>query len=491
MEDFFEIEALRPRHSQRKYLTFMSSNAITPAQKPPKGKRRKRILLPSDTTRVIAFLVVAAILSLGMLENEFERVNQYLIGFVLLYPVMTIVLARIGRHRFSQSTNVALIFADAFSLGVILVFVEFSIVPTFSFIIMSFFSSMVIGGIRVWLTNNIALILGAVFGITSFGFSQAFVHTSDLISLTTALGTGIYVSITSYFAHRQAQSLLLSQRKIQQQTDQHAALARKLSKYLPPQVWGNIFSGRKDVKLETQRKKLTVFFSDIKSFVDISEELEPEALTELLNNYFTEMSKIAHEFGGTIDKFIGDAIMIFFGDPNSRGAKEDAMACVSMAIAMRKHMKVLRQQWRAKGISAEVEIRMGINTGYCTVGNFGAASRMDYTIIGKEVNLASRLESQAKASEVLISEETYALVRDQVMCRDKEKIAVKGFSKPVSTYQVLDFRSELGADQSFIEHELDGFAMCLDVNKVRNYDKDRVLKALQIASQKVKETTVS
>jgi len=490
MEDFFEIEALKPRHSQRKYLTFMSSQAFNRIQRNTPDNKRRRLLLPSDTTRVIAFLVVAAILSVGLMEGEFTRINQYLIAGVVLYPLLTIAFARIARRRFSQSTNVALIFADAFTVGILLVLLEFSIVPSFSFIVMSFFSAMVIGGIRVWLTNNIALILGATLAVTSLGFSDAFVHTGDLVSLVTAIGTGIYVSITSYFAHRQAQSLLLSQRKIQQQTEQHAALARKLSKYLPPQIWGNIFSGRKDVKLETQRKKLTVFFSDIKSFVDISEELEPEALTELLNNYFTEMSKIAHEFGGTIDKFIGDAIMIFFGDPSSRGAKEDAMACVSMAIAMRKYMKVLRQQWRAKGISAEVEIRMGINTGYCTVGNFGTASRMDYTIIGKEVNLASRLESQAKASEVLISEETYALVRDQVMCRDKEQIAVKGFSKPVSTYQVLDFRSELGAEQSFIEHELDGFAMCLDINKVRNYDKDRVLKALQIATQKIKETTV-
>src|SRR3546814_8870353 len=112
-----------------------------------------------------------------------------------------------------------------------------------------------------------------------------------------------------------------------------------------------------------------------------SEELEAEALTDLLNSYLNEMSKICLKYGGTIDKFVGDCVMVFFGDPASQGAKKDAVAAVSMAITMRKHMKVLRQQWRAQGITKPMEIRMGINTGYCTVGNFGADTRMDYTII--------------------------------------------------------------------------------------------------------------
>ena len=120
------------------------------------------------------------------------------------------------------------------------------------------------------------------------------------------------------------------------------------------------------------------------------------------------------------------------------------------------------------------------------MGNFGAANRMDYTIIGKEVNLASRLESVTHTNEILISESTHALVRDKVMCRDKGQISVKGFSKPISIYQIVDFRTELGTEQSFIEHETEGFAMYLDTNKIRNYDKDKILKALEMAAEKVK-----
>ena len=237
-----------------------------------------------------------------------------------------------------------------------------------------------------------------------------------------------------------------------------------------------IFSGKKSVRLETQRKKLTVF-SDIRGFTELSEELEAEALTDLLNNYLNEMSKIALKYGGTIDKFVGDCVMVFFGDPSTQGAKKDAVAAVSMGIAMRKHMKVLRQQWRAQGITKPLEIRMGINTGYCTVGNFGADTRMDYTIIGREVNLASRLESASEAGEILISHETYSLIKDVIMCRDKGQIAVKGFSRPVQIYQVVDSRRDLGAAPSYVEHELPGFSMYLDTNNIQNYDKERVIQA--------------
>ena len=137
----------------------------------------------------------------------------------------------------------------------------------------------------------------------------------------------------------------------------------KLSKYLSPALRKEILSG-KEVKLETQRKKLTIFFSDIRGFSELVEEMEAETLTALLNNYLTDMSDIALKFGGTIDKFMGDGMMVFFGDPSSRGAKDDCLACVSMAIAMKKHMKELQLRWASQGIQKPMEIRMGINTGF-------------------------------------------------------------------------------------------------------------------------------
>ena len=119
-----------------------------------------------------------------------------------------------------------------------------------------------------------------------------------------------------------------TQKKIQQ-------LANNLSKYLSPQIYESIFLGKKKVKIEAYRKRLTVFFSDIKGFTELTDRLEPEVLSDLLNNYLNEMSKIALKYGGTIDKFVGDAILIFFGDPESKGQENDARSCVLMAIEMR------------------------------------------------------------------------------------------------------------------------------------------------------------
>jgi PAS domain S-box-containing protein len=149
-------------------------------------------------------------------------------------------------------------------------------------------------------------------------------------------------------------------------------LSGKLAKYLPPQVYATIFSGAQDVKVVSQRKKLTVFFSDITGFTEITDKMESEDLTQLLNQYLTEMSRIALSYGATIDKYIGDAVMIFFGDPESRGVTADALACVKMAVAMQKRVRQLAGIWRDAGIERPLTCRMGIHTGYCTVGNSAA-----------------------------------------------------------------------------------------------------------------------
>ncbi|HEY9134308.1 MAG TPA: adenylate/guanylate cyclase domain-containing protein [Pseudomonadales bacterium] len=444
--------------------------------------------MPTHTTRIIAYLVTAATFAAGMQVGHFSQMAPGVIAFALTYPWITTLVSKRFCQEKSDLVNTTLILTDGLITGVIMVLAQFSVVPSIMFLVVIYFNSMVTGGIKIWLGANAAMIIGIVAGISAVGLDEYLITTPKLVTIVVGIGSGIYIAVAAYYANNQTTSLINTQLTVQQQNNEAAALSQKLSKYLPPQVWSSIFAGSNDAILETQRKRLTVFFSDIKGFVNISEELEPEALTELLNSYFTEMSNIAHEYGGTIDKFIGDSIMIFFGDPTSKGIKEDSLAAVSMAIAMRKHMKVLRQQWRSFGVSSPIEIRMGINTGYCTVGNFGATSRMDYTIIGKEVNLASRLEALTQPSEILISETTHALVRDKVMCRDKGQISVKGFSKPISIYQIVDFRTELGSEQSFIEHETEGFAMYLDTNKVRNYDKEKIIKALEMATQKIKDS---
>lgn len=253
-----------------------------------------------------------------------------------------------------------------------------------------------------------------------------------------------------------------------------ASISQKVSKYISPQIYRSIFSGKTDASIATTRKKLTIFFSDIKDFTSTSERLQPEELTALLNEYFTEMSNIALAHGGTIDKFVGDAILVFFGDPESRGESEDARACVLMAVEMQARLIALNVQWRNRGVERPFAVRMGINTGYCNVGNFGSAERMDYTIIGAEANLAARLQSIAEPGTVVMSYETYALVRGVVAAHPLAPIHMKGIAREVEPY-LVDGVVERNESSTLFSDSGGGLELYLDVEAV---DDPARIKAL-------------
>jgi class 3 adenylate cyclase len=255
-------------------------------------------------------------------------------------------------------------------------------------------------------------------------------------------------------------------------------LSNQLAKYLSPQVYDSIFSGKQEVKVASSRKKLTVFFSDISGFTETADRLESEELSQLLNHYLTEMSRIALDHGATIDKFMGDAILIFFGDPETKGVKEDALACVKMAIAMRNRLHELEDIWRQSGIAKPLRCRMGIHTGFCTVGNFGSEDRMDYTIIGGAVNTASRLENLATPGEILISFETLAHIRDHIHCEDRGEIVVKGIAYPLATYLVKDTYENLGGQRRHFREEHPNVTLDLDVAAMTSEDRSQAADIL-------------
>jgi len=213
-------------------------------------------------------------------------------------------------------------------------------------------------------------------------------------------------------------------------------ISKKIAKYIPPQINDALFKGDYDTKIETKRKKLTIFFSDIKNFTSVSENLQPEDLTKYLNEYFSEMTSIALKHGATIDKYIGDAMMIFFGDPTTNGEKKDAEACLEMALSMQEKMKFLQNKWRNQGFSEPFQVRIGINTGYCNVGNFGSEQRLTYTIIGGEVNVTQRLEGNADPDGILMSYETYAHTQDMVVVEERQRIKMKGINREVKCFAV-------------------------------------------------------
>jgi class 3 adenylate cyclase len=258
-------------------------------------------------------------------------------------------------------------------------------------------------------------------------------------------------------------------------------LSNQLAKYLSPQVYDSIFAGRQEVKVASSRKKLTIFFSDIAGFTETADRLESEELSQLLNHYLTEMSQIALDHGATIDKYVGDAILVFFGDPETKGVKEDALACVNMAIAMRKKMHGLQDVWRSSGIEKPLQVRMGIHTGYCTVGNFGSEDRMDYTIIGGSVNTASRLESLAAPGSILVSYETFALVRDRIHCEEHGEIDVKGIAYPVATYRALDSYENLGRQRRRFREDHPSVKLDLNLDAMTSEDRGQAADILRRA----------
>ena len=218
-------------------------------------------------------------------------------------------------------------------------------------------------------------------------------------------------------------------------------IANRLAKYLSPQVYKSIFK-EEEASTTHKRKNLTVFFSDIVNFTDLSDTLEPEKLAQIINNYLSEMTTIALECGGTIDKFIGDAVMVFFGDPESLGEEEDALNCVEMALRMKARVEELREYWERNGVKGGLAIRVGIATGHCTVGNFGSNQRMDYTALGGPVNISARLESKAPKNEILISDATHNLIKGKVETNYFDEIKLKGFARPIGIHLVKDFKSD-------------------------------------------------
>jgi class 3 adenylate cyclase len=310
---------------------------------------------------------------------------------------------------------------------------------------------------------------------------------------TTEGGTvAIYTDITN---QKQSEIALLEEKHRSEEANELVieknrileSLSAKLAKYLSPQVYSSIFSGHQSVEIASKRKKLTVMFSDIADFTETTESLESEELTSLLNHYLTEMSKIALNYGATIDKYVGDAVMLFFGDPESRGAKEDAIACVEMAIAMQRQMSKLQAEWRDGGLEQPFQLRIGINTGYCTVGNFGSEDRMDYTIIGNEVNLAARLQSHAEIGGILMANETYSLVKDTVLTEEQDAISVKGIAKPVRTYKVVGIYDNLVEQGRIILVEQDGLTLTIDRSKLTKKGGARAIEALENTVSQIKD----
>src|SRR5882724_5260264 len=199
------------------------------------------------------------------------------------------------------------------------------------------------------------------------------------------------------------------------------------------------------------RKPVTVLFSDLVGFTTLSEKADPEALVAQLNEYLTRMTSVVFSNGGTLDKFIGDAIMAVWGNVRSFGMAQDAKNCARAALAMRWELRQLNQKWREEGRMG-LGMGIGINQGEVVVGNIGSHERMDPTVIGDSVNLASRLEGLTRiyGVDILVGASAAELARDEVHIRSVARVQVKGKSKPVDVFTFIGARNE-GIDPEFLK----------------------------------------
>lgn len=225
------------------------------------------------------------------------------------------------------------------------------------------------------------------------------------------------------------------------------ALAKDaLGRYLSPEMAADVVSGAKGISMQGERRALSILFCDVAGFTTISEKLEPEALVALLNQYLDQMVKLLIARGAYVDKFEGDAIMAFWNAPRPQAGHAE-QACLAV-LEMRAAAKALSAEWVAAGKPA-FGVRYGLNTGIAIVGNMGATDKINYTAIGDNVNLASRLEGANKTygTETMIAEETYLQAKDAIEARELDLIKVKGKERPVRVYELIAVRGTLSADQ--------------------------------------------
>jgi class 3 adenylate cyclase/CHASE2 domain-containing sensor protein len=221
-----------------------------------------------------------------------------------------------------------------------------------------------------------------------------------------------------------------------EQQKHNAFIKGAFGKYISKDLMHEIVEQKRELKLGGDKREVTVFFSDIRGFTPISEKLAPEELVHLLNEYLTEMTDLVMKYDGTVDKFIGDAVMALWNAPLTQ--KEHAELACKSAIEQIKKLRELKEKWESEGLPP-IDIGIGINTGSAIVGNMGSEDRFDYTAIGDTVNLAARLESlnKEKGTNIIISQSTYDLVKDKFKTKPLGEVKVKGKSKAVKVYELI------------------------------------------------------
>jgi len=349
-----------------------------------------------------------------------EAMRWALVVVVVVYPH---VAFRVSRRYFNHAKGARFsMLADGLLVGFVVVVINFNPLVSVCMVTCLVMGTLLICP-PVMLLANLAIV-GVICSVFfTPGHEVVGSWMQEVISVVVLLGFNGFVA---FLCFRYTSTLVDVRRSAGKK---HALLQHRIRPYIADQV---LFSITENQAIASRRKHLTVFFSDIEGFTRLMDQLNENTITRLLNEYLNEMSQIAHRYGGTVDKYMGDGVMVLFGQ--SMDVSRDAVSCVKMALAMRDKLAELALSWQCFG--RDLHIRIGIHSGFCTVGNFGSAARMEYTAIGSTVNRASRLEGCADTDEILISSATYRLVQAEITCRARPPVRVKGIDTPMDIFSV-------------------------------------------------------
>ena len=439
--------------------------------------------------RLMGYMMLSLLVVVYHYTSAETQYQIYVPLFLLFIFVITPRLTHWLQYRFDQKVRRMVFFVlDTIVISVILSAVHLDLVMSLLSMFALLYTAITsrIKFLIIAMSGLIGIVVFYLCNIFIFGFGDYFETTTSELTILGFLCLITFFGVGSFYQRTQLQYLYNKKNHYYNQMNRYMEFANQLSRYAPLQLWQSIMKGESEAKIEYKRKKLTIFFSDIQGFTELSETLIPDDLAFLLNDYLSHMTEIAKQYEATVDKFMGDAILIFFGDPYSQGVEQDAKTCMEMAMAMRQQMKLLRERWIKMGYPP-LHIRMGISTGYCHVGNYGAAHRMAYTIVGRDANLAARLQSAAEVDEILISDETYQLIKGDYLCAPKKPIYLKGIKDPVRTWQVIEKFNARRADyQRWFDYEYKGFHLLLNLDEVQNFEYPELIHVLEKMIQRIK-----
>jgi adenylate cyclase len=311
---------------------------------------------------------------------------------------------------------------------------------------------------------------GIGLGISAVGSTRVIAGLRQLVASARAIESGGDSQPVVIRSRDEVGELALSFNRMVEELRTRERIKETFGKFLDPRIVTRLIGNGAN---EAERRNLTVFFSDIKGFTGISEQLTAGAVVNLLNSYFGAIAAVIHEHHGVIDKYIGDAVMAFWTPPFSAGDSHASDACLA-ALAQQEAMVALRAQLpEITGMRRnppKLVIRMGIATGEGVVGTIGSEAARSYTVIGDTVNLASRLESINKlyGTSIILSEETFRLAQQAIEARELDLITVAGKTEPVRIYEVMGRAGELNPEQSELR---DRFACGLAAYRRRDWDE--------------------